>query len=350
MARTAGAVVLGMKRFDPDLCLAGVILNRVSGPSHADYLRPSIEETAGAPVLGWLPATPDVAIPSRHLGLLSAGEVGGDAYESLAHLAEGGLDLDRLLLIARAAPPLDAAGWPAPPTVSGANGGGSPVRIAVARDEAFQFYYAENLRLLQALGAEICFFSPLADDPLPPDVGLVYLGGGYPELHAERLAGCSTTQQGLRQFASSGGPVYAECGGLQYLGRRLMTLEGTAYPMVGLLPLTTTMERRIVALGYSEVVATGQHPFLPAGARIRVHEFHYSSLQLEEPVPAAYRLEKQGRKPRPDGFVRGKVLASYAHAHFGGAPELAEGLIHAARLYKPGCARGQHPTPYDGKE
>lgn len=322
MARTAAAVVRGVRDFDPELRLAGVVLNRAAGPGHFALCRDAILEHAGVPVLGWLPADPEISVPERKLGLVLAGEREMD-LERLAARAAGTLDVDALLAAARSAPPLPAGADPLPP----------PVRerravVAVARDAAFDFYYEDNLDLLRDLGAELRFFSPLADARLPDGAGALYLGGGYPELHAAALAANGAMREAVRGFAASGRPVYAECGGLMYLSEALIDESGERHPMAGVVPGISRMTGR-VTLGYREVVALRDSPLAVAGQVVRGHEFHYSVLDSPPPQPAYRRADGKETEGAVAGPA-GNVLASYVHLHFGSDPRLAERLVARA--------------------
>jgi len=331
MSRSAAALVLGFKNFDPELNLAGVILNRVAGPNHVEYLRPPIEAAAGLPVIGALARDDQVALAERHLGLTTAEETPWDqaALDRLARLAEEGLDLDRVLDLAGRVEPGPLPGPPAPVRPR--------ATVGVARDEAFCFYYQANLEALQAAGAELVFFSPLAGE-VPRDVDGLYLGGGYPELQAERLAGQAELKAWLNRAAREGLPVYAECGGFMYLGKRIIDLDGRAHDMAGLLPVTTRMDGRLRALGYREVELQADCLLGRAGDRIRGHEFHYSHL-IDSPAPAApaYRVNSgRGGRTWDEGWQAGSVLGSYVHLHFLSQPRLAESLVAACQKYREG--------------
>lgn len=316
LARSVGAVVLGYRQFDPEVPLAGVIANRVGGEGHARFLRPPIEEVAGVPLLGWLPPTPGAAIPERHLGLVCAGER-PDVVERLADLVESRLDLDRLLELARSAPPLEVPSAPARARPS------HRVRIGVARDAAFCFYYPDNLTLLEAAGAELVFFSPIRDAALPEGVAGLYLGGGYPELHAETLAANMAMREAIRVFAAAGRPIYAECGGYMYLCQGLATPPHREHAMVGLLPGRCLMEPSLQAIGYREVRLARDGVLGPAGRVARGHEFRYSFYEGPDPGPHAAFTTERG----PCGYASGSVLASYCHLHFGSNPELAYDFV-----------------------
>jgi len=328
-ARSAAALVQGFCRFDPRLEFSGVIFNRVGSRRHEELLRAAHASVPGLPpLLGCLSREEELALPERHLGLVTAGDAAAndDFYERLADWLEAGVDLDALL----SPPPLSKRG-------RGLSGSGEipllhplpsgelkpKARIAVARDEAFCFCYPENLQRLQEAGAELAFFSPLRDAALPPGVQGLYLPGGYPELHAARLAGNGALLEEIRAFAAAGRPVYAECGGLIYLS------EG-----VDGVPARARMLPKRKALGYREVTFSRHTPLGPAGTAARGHEFHYSELAMPPQVERAYALRRaDGEGMEDEGFVRGSVLASYVHLHFGSNPGLASAFVENCRNF-----------------
>jgi cobyrinic acid a,c-diamide synthase len=319
MARTLAAVLQGLAAFDPGLRLGGVICNRVGSRSHLDLLR---EAVAPLPVLGGMPKVGTLRFPERHLGLVTATRdlLGDDALARWADLAEEWIDLDALLALARGAPPLPA--FPSRPSTA------ERCRIGVAFDEAFHFYYDDNLARLEAHGARLVRFSPLRD-AAPPEVDGLYLGGGYPELHAGALAGNRSMLEGIRDFAASGRPVYAECGGLMYLCRAIRTLDGSEHPMAGLVPAVARVRDRLQALGYAEVVTTAPTLLGPAGLRLRGHQFRYSDLDaLPADGARAYRVaRRRGGEPFTEGYGGGSLLASWIHVHWASCPEAAEGFV-----------------------
>lgn len=326
MARTLAAVLHGLATFDPALRLAGVLCNRVGSRAHLELLR---EAVAPLPVFGGLPEVEALRFPERHLGLVTAsqGVLSDEALARWAVLAEEWLDLDALLAVARTAPPLPGA--PAGPVRP------ERCRIGVAYDEAFHFYYEDNLARLEALGATLVRFSPLRD-PTPPDVDGLYLGGGYPELHARALSANRSMRDGLRAFAARGGPIYAECGGLMYLCRGIRTLDGDDHEGVGLLPGTARVRDRLQALGYVEVETIAESCLGPPGLRLRGHQFRYSDLHgMPAEGPRAYRVRRRrGGEPFAEGFGGGPLLASWVHVHWASCPEAAEGFVGA-------CARAR---------
>jgi cobyrinic acid a,c-diamide synthase len=339
MARTLAAIAGGLRAFDPELSVVGLIANRVGSKGHLDLLRSASPEP---PILGGLPRENDLTFPERHLGLHTADEraVPESVLARWGEIASEWFALDRILAIARACGPLSApAEAPAqarerdPAAVDGGEMRRG-VRIGLAWDEAFHFYYDDNLRRLEDLGATLRRFSPLHDSVLPAVEG-VYIGGGYPELYAARLAANATMRSSLHDFAAQGGPVYAECGGLMYLSSQLETLDGQVHPMVGLIDADVVMRPKLVALGYVEVET--QRPTLlgPAGLRFRGHQFRYSELKREgAPASAAPYAVRRRRGPHaePEGHQVRNVLASYVHAHWASNPLVARGLVES-------CAR-----------
>lgn len=328
-ARSLAAVVLGFELFDPDLPLAGVILNRVAGESHYRLLESAILASCRTPILGWLPRDASVTIPERHLGLHTAEEaIAQDAtakqVEAFANLAEKHLDLERLWSLQCG---LDLQrSFQAPSIRAGS------VRVGVARDRAFSFYYEDNLDLLRDQGAEIVSFSPLDDAELPRGLDALYLGGGYPELHAAQLSANTSMIESIRAFVSMHKPVYAECGGMIFLSEQLTTTDGITHAMVGVLPFAMEMTAKLVQFGYVTVELTRDSLIAPAGTIVRGHSFHHSRIVNEAQVPTAYSVtySLSGKQER-EGYCVGNVLASYIHLHFRAAPSIAEHFVGVAR-------------------
>ena len=329
MARSAGAVVLGFERFDPELDVSGVIFNRVAGETHFRWLRESLEGACRAIPLGFLSTREALRLPERHLGLVTAAEgiLTPQLLDGLVSAVEESVDLDRLVAMARSSvtPVARSGRRPEAPIPASA-------RIGLARDEAFQFYYPANLDLLREFGAELVFFSPLRDADLP-DVDGLYLGGGYPEIHARHLAANLTMLKAVRGFADSGRPIYAECGGLMYLAEALEDEAGELHSMVGLLPTTVRMKPKRLTLGYALVEITRETPLAPTGTVVRGHQFHASRI---EPVPAwvprAYALcTRGGEAPQAEGYLIGNALLSYVHVHFESNPLIAEHFVAICR-------------------
>jgi cobyrinic acid a,c-diamide synthase len=362
MARSAAAVVSGFLRFDPQLRFCGVVLNNAGSESHAALLAEVMTgNLPDVPLWGVLPRRPDIAIPSRHLGLFTT-DTDADALSRLDALAdwiETSIDISSLLA---ALPPLDRGsggavlprrgspegaepllarrGGPGGAEPLLAAGGTSPTTIGVARDAAFCFYYAENLRLLEAAGARLVAFSPLTDAALPEGLGGLYLGGGYPELFAAQLAGNAAMRRAVRDFCLSGRPVLAECGGFIYLMEGLTDAEGKEQAMAGVFPLRAVMGTRFAALGYREVTTRAATPLGPAGMTLRGHEFHYSRLTGEASgVAVVYAMTgRKGPLDAQEGYLCGNTLGSYVHLHFGSNPQAA---AHFVGL----CARDGQERP-----
>ena len=324
-ARTAGAIALGCVDFDPELDVVGFILNRVASPGHEQTAREAIQAATGRPVFGAIPHDPLLEIPERHLGLVPAhgGQAGAELIERLADAAEQHLHVDRLWDAAGPRQRASVEGEPLP-TVPPHRAPGP--RIAVARDAAFSFYYEDSLELLEAAGAELAPFSPLADATLPLGAQGVYIGGGFPELFAGELSANESLRRAIRGAAERGVPIYGECGGLMYLGEVLTDFAGREHRMAGVVPMRSIMQQGRVSVGYRTARAVRSSPLLEAGQQVMGHEFHYSALAA--PVSeetAAYRLAERGGAC--EGYARGNVLASYVHVHFGADPRLAPRFV-----------------------
>jgi|DewCreStandDraft_5_1066085.scaffolds.fasta_scaffold02432_2 cobyrinic acid a,c-diamide synthase len=336
MARSAGAIALGCAMFEPRLRLAGVICNTVASENHARWVTQAIEGV-GLPVLGCLPRMPALKTPERHLGLhmaMERVEAATAFLRSAADAVRQHIDLGRLWEIAREAPALTI---PEEPTHDASS---HRVRIAVARDAAFCFYYEDNFDHLRAAGAELLFFSPLHDAALPEGVHGLYLGGGYPELYAEQLAANRSMMHSLRSAIDAGLPTYAECGGLMALTQSITDQEGRAHPMLGVAPGRAVMAGRLT-LGYREVTAVRDSLLLRAGESVRGHEFHYSDwIERPDDPPAAYAIQtRKAEGVRLEGFAQGNVLASYVHLHFGAMPQMAQRFVQACVEYADHAAK-----------
>lgn len=327
-ARSAAAMVHGFTTFAPDLEFAGVLYNRVGSANHERLLREAhASRPELPPLLGCLPRNAAIALPERHLGLVTAAEAAAP-YAQLADWVETHIDLDRLLgVLTGPAPAL------ATPAASAGAAAQDKVRLGVARDVAFCFCYPENLERLEQAGADLVFFSPLTD-PLPSDLAGLYLPGGYPELRVEQLAANGELLAGLRQAAGQGLPIYAECGGLLLLAA---SLDGV--PQAGVFPAAARLLPRRQALGYREVTMLVDTPLGSAGTTARGHEFHYSELTMPEEVPRGYRLtDRNGTPCGTEGYLHGSVLGSYVHLHFASNPTLAEHFVASCRRWRD-CAR-----------
>lgn len=325
-ARSIAAVVLGFEHFDRELPLAGVILNRIASDRHFRMLETAIHSSCQTPILGWLPREPLISIPERHLGLRTAEESVDQEQQldRLAALAEEHLNLDALLAL--------DCGLGLGPVPSRQETPKTTVRIGVARDRAFCFYYEDNLDLLRQHGAEIVPFSPLLEASLPPDLNALYLGGGYPELYAQQLSANTSMLASIRAFAASGRPVYAECGGMIYLSQQLTAADGTAHGMAGVLPLAMEMTSKLVRFGYVTVELTQDCLLGARGTVLRGHSFHYSRIVNTPTIPTSYRVQYSlSGQQEEEGYSLGNVLASYVHLHFRTAPAVAQHLVEQAR-------------------
>lgn len=339
MTRTAAALVLGCQRLDPDVRIAGVILNRVAGKRHERILRDAVEGACGIPVLGSLPKLAgDALLPGRHLGLFTPEEhpqMEG-LRESLAELCARHLDVDALMEIAGSAPPLAS-----PPPLPRRNPGGECL-IGVVQDSAFTFYYPDNLEALERLGASLVPVSPLSDKAFPKNLDALYAGGGFPETHGARLAENRPWMGALAEAARGGLPIYAECGGLMALCNAILW-NGERFPMAGVLPFDVEVLAVPQGHGYTELLVDEDNPFFPKGTRLRGHEFHYSRIVNRAfgpaPQPAvqpftACRVERgAGCFPNRDAIIQDRVWASYTHLHALASPQWATSLVRLARRH-----------------
>lgn len=337
MTRTAASLVLGVKVFDRTLRLGGVVLNKVSGKRHESVIRRAVETYAGLPVLGAMPRAGGGAFPERHMGLTPTEEHPAvrKAVAQTARLIEGCVDVGAVLSVMNSAPILRGK-RPGALAKAGHGGAGPPVKIGVVKDSAFQFYYPENIGELRERGAKIIELSAIKSMALP-EIDALYIGGGFPETHAVALSGNRALMRSIVSAVEGGLPVYAECGGLMYLGRYLKTSEGLC-PMAGVLPLGFSLSERPEAHGYTVAEAIRENPFYPEGTVIRGHEFHYSRPEGFRGKKAVYFAlgMKRGRGLRDglDGLCYKNVFASYTHVHALGVPEWAEGMLRAALSFR----------------
>ena len=306
-SQTAAAIVKGCASFDPRVKIAGVVLNRVASPRHRHLVTEAIE-ALGMPVLGALPRDEKINLPERHLGLVQAGETAGldAALDKIARFVDEHVDTGAILSCARASATLACAGSPAlPPPAQ---------RIAIARDEAFSFLYPHILAGWQKAGAEIAFFSPLANEPPPDHCELCWLPGGYPELHAGRLAAAERFLEGLRRFVETR-PAHGECGGYMVLGQSLTDQAGHAHPMAGLLGASFSFAKRKLHLGYRQARLVEPHPLGTKDALLRGHEFHYATIEADclPDTPFAFVQDVHGGAEQAEGNRRGKVSGSFFH-------------------------------------
>ncbi len=330
-ARSAAATVLGFREFDPGVRLVGVVANGVGSPGHLELVREAIGQATGLPVVGSLPREASLALPERHLGLSLPGEVPrlDEVIERLGGLVAERFDLAAIRALAGAAPPL------AVPALSPSRPTGPRTRVAVAQDDAFAFYYLENLEILAELGAEVVSFSPISDPDLPPGTTGVYLGGGYPELHASALAANRPLLAALRRADAAGMPIYAECGGLMYLTRGLRESSGVRHEWVGTVPAWTTMDGTRSRIAYVAGLIGHASALGPAGTSMRGHVFHRSALDRPLPTEAcAFHLTEP--TAAAEGYACGNLVTSYVHLHFGAVPELAANWLDRCRAWSAG--------------
>jgi len=367
LSRSVAAIAHGYRSFDSRIKLAGVVLNRVGSDRHLELLKDALEPLQ-LPVLGVLRRQDNITIPDRHLGLVPTAEMSqlDVLIERLADLGDSCFDWERLLplLTAPTSPfsnsgvytfpksPQHAAFRPPSPAILGGTGIQSPpelgdlggekeeepkisIRVAVARDRAFSFYYQDNLDILQQLGAELVFWSPLTDAALPTDVQGLYFGGGFPEVFAQQLAENISVRESVRRAILQGIPTYAECGGLMYLCEKITDYENQSWSMVGVLPTTTVMEKRLT-VGYRQATALQDSPLLSAGRTVWGHEFHHSQLTVmpEKPLfeTRRYNQKEQG-KVVTEGWQVHQLHASYVHLHWGEHPEIPAQFLQTCQQF-----------------
>lgn len=326
--QSVAAVIKGFEEFHPQLRIAGVIFNRVGSARHTQILTRAVETHCRVRVLGSLPRDTKLVIPERHLGLQTADDFQGSSsfWDRLAGLIAEHVDLPALLALANLAGRL-----PQPPRCKDTLPQRRHIRLGVAQDAAFCFFYHDNFQRLREAGAELVFFSPLADAGLPKDLDALWIGGGYPELRAEGLAANVTMHEDIRRFAAAGRPIYAECGGLMYLCKTLHDTAAISHPMVDVFPFATRMTPRWRALGYREITTASGNPFFPVGLRLRGHEFHYSEIvedaSTTDRVQRTLTLQDSHDSTRNEGFTIGRTLGTYAHVHLGSHHDAARHFV-----------------------
>jgi cobyrinic acid a,c-diamide synthase len=335
--------VLGCQRLDTGVEIRGVILNRVANLRQETVIRKSIEHYCCLPIVGAIPRLTNITFPGRHLGLVPFQEhpMAEEAINTASYIGEKYLDLEKLWEIAQEAQPLPP--HPSLPLEGGGQGRGcelrtpnSELRIGVIRDSAFQFYYPENLEAIERAGARLIEFSALTDD-LPPALNALYIGGGFPETHARELAANKKLKKAIKKVAEEGLPIYAECGGLIYLGEKLIW-EGKTYSMAGVLPIIVGVSKKPQGHGYSIVEVRASNPFFNMGQILRGHEFHYShviDIAKKDGVYFAFRVKRgHGIVDKEDGLCYKNVLATFTHLHALGAREWVDGIVNMATAYR----------------
>ena len=339
LSASAAAQVLGYQQYDTDVRIGGVILNQVSPGWHYDAVREAIETRTGIPVLGCLPPRRELHLPSRHLGLVPAVEMDGmqKRLQALASLVEENVDIFKCLSIASSVPSLEIRPCPFPPLSEGE----PRVNLAVAQDEAFNFYYQDNLDLLSQLGASIIPFSPLHDKVLPAEADGVYLGGGFPEIFAQALSENHSMLDSLRQRLLNGLPCFAECGGLMYLTESIQDIEGNIWHMTGILGGRSRMTERLQRFGYITVRFNSPSILGDEGTTIKGHEFHHSVVEGIA-LPQIYDIKPAARDGGwTCGFARENIVAGYPHLHFWSNPSVAKSFVESCWKYKQAKGRCQ---------
>ena len=334
LAGSVAALVAGYRHFDPQVTLAGVILNRVGSSRHLTLLQQALS-SHNLPILGVMYRKDDLTLPSRHLGLIPTDELPclAQYLQQLAQLAQDSLNWTNLLPLLSSPPasPLSDDSFAVGPALP------QHPRIGLALDSAFNFYYQDNLDLFQALGAELIPFSPLQDVQLPPDIQGLYLGGGFPEVFAAGLSANRPLRQQLQSLIQQGLPTYAECGGLMYLCQGLVDLQQQPHAMVGVFPVTAHMTSRLT-LGYRQATVQAPPPWLTAGNSIYGHEFHRSLVS----APKSPLFELRGLLPQDpvqrEGWMGPALQASYLHLHFGDKPALLQHFLNSALRFPKPCA------------
>lgn len=322
MARSAAAIVKGFQSLSDQVNIVGVIANRVGSEGHYKLVKAAIEQECEIPVVGYMKREADIEIPERHLGLIPSIERGEltPFFEKLGDLIEETVDLERVLQLAEA-PPIKT------PVDSIFNKRTMKrFKIAIAKDAAFNFYYAENLELLEAYGAELVYFSPLKGETLPVGVNGLYIGGGFPEEFASLLAEQKHVMDSIKTAILDGLPTLAECGGFMYLTQSITTTDGQSYPTVGVIPGEVTMQNKLAALGYRTITGSAGNYLLPDGIEAKGHEFHYSTYQAHSDHPFAYEtVGMRGKKQ--EGYIANCLIAGYTHFHFASCPKMVENWI-----------------------
>lgn len=336
MTRTAAALVLGAMNLDKDVRIAGVVLNQVSGSRHELIIRQSIERYCSIPVVGAIPRLSGSELPERHMGLLPHQEHNKkeDIIGLALTIAERYLDMELVLSIGKTGGQIPRMHKGLEPSFLNPGGlSGSGLRIGIMRDPAFQFYYEENLEVLRATGAELIEINAIHDTSIP-DIDCLYIGGGFPETNAIELSENREFMKSLRAAIEDGLPVYAECGGMMYLGYEII-YKDKRYPMTGIIPLSFIMNEKPISHGYTLVEVTERNPFYPEGLVIRGHEFHYSRPLKMAELSFSFTMKRgDGIIDKKDGVCYKNVLCTYTHIHAYGTPEWAEGLIKKAIEYR----------------
>jgi len=327
-AQSSVAVLTGFQMYDPEVEIAGVIFNKIGSDRHKQLIDQAVVEKSSVPVIGYMPRDIAFEIPERHLGLHMGDEnpLSSAELDRLAETVENHLNLDLLL---NAETSVDSRYSEERKNTAGRIKR-RDVRMAVAIDRAFCFYYRENFEILERAGFEIVPFSPLTDRIIPDDCSMIYLGGGYPELYARQLSENTSMRANLRRVHKQGVPIYGECGGFMYLCDRLVDMDGNEFSMAGVFPFKTVMNRRLRKLGYRKALLMNHSALGAAGSVVHGHEFHYSHIEHVD-------IDRERHNIRPlytldnnsyEGYYAGSAMGSYIHLHFGRTPEIADSLYN----------------------
>lgn len=332
------ALVKGFVEFDREVNIKGIIINNIKTESHYKLLKEIVEENTGVAVLGYLLKTEKYSLTSRHLGLVPSGEIEGlkGKLEILAEELSKTIDLELLLKIAGEAPELDESLLECPVPVNKEKE--VKPRIAVALDKAFNFYYKDNLDLLEIMGAELLYFSPMKDTKLPENIHGLYIGGGYPEIYAGELERNFSMREAIKKSIENGLPAYAECGGFMYMSESIKDKEGNTFEMVGIIEGQSEMTAGLQRFGYVELEISGGNVLSEEDCKVRAHEFHYSTTAVDEKYATSYKVMKQRKSSGVFswncGYKTNNLLAGYPHIHFWANPDLAKGFINSCSKYK----------------
>ncbi len=329
VARSAAATVKGFQALSDEVNIVGIIANQVGGEGHFQLIKEAVEQECQIPVVGYLSRETEIEIPERHLGLIPSIERGelDPFFDRLGELVSQTIDMNKLYDLAKT----KKLNVETSPLFK--NKPNTGVKIAVARDLAFNFYYQENLELLEANGAELVYFSPLNDEPIPDYIDGLYLGGGFPEEFAEKLANQATVKSSVKKAISQGMPTLAECGGFMFICDSLITADGQSHSMAGVVPGVIQMQQRLAAIGYREVSGETDNFLLRSGDDAKGHEFHYSSFHPRQEVTNAYET-KGMRGVQKEGYLSGNLVAGYTHLHFASCPAIVENWIEKCMEWK----------------
>lgn len=333
MSSSAAAAVLGYKMYDTELNLKGVIVNNVSGEKHYELIKRVIQRDTGIGCFGYLKKNTNIGLESRHLGLVPSVEVENleNKLNELARMVEETIDIDGIIKLSHEASPLNIE-------IQSNTDPDKKINIGVALDKAFNFYYHDNFDLLEELGANLVYFSPLKDRKLPDDIHGLYIGGGFPEVFAKELEDNKEMRKEIKRVSLEGMPIYAECGGLMYLAKDITTLEGKKFNMAGIFNKEARMTKRLQRFGYVHININKPCVISNGSDLVKAHEFHRSTLNESHGENYAYRVdkvrEKRLEKSWECGLIKNNTLGAYAHIHFYANRELAKNFINNCRIFK----------------